>query len=60
MGLAMKLRHDLDGGNGKAKRGWKGLALVGRIDAGTGEMGPGVRGLNQTTGIRGRGTWEAV
>ena len=32
IGLGMKLRHDLEGGNGKAKRGWKGLGLVGRID----------------------------
>ncbi len=39
IGLGMKLRHDLEGGNGMAKRGWKGLALGGRIDAGTGENG---------------------
>ena len=32
-----KLRHDLPGENGKPRRGWKGLGLVGRIDAGTGE-----------------------
>ncbi len=32
IGLGMKLRHDLEGGNGKARRGWKGLGLVGRID----------------------------
>jgi hypothetical protein len=32
IGLGMKLRHDLEGQNGKAKRGWKGLGLVGRID----------------------------
>ena len=25
----MKLRHDVEGGNGKAKRGWKGLAWLG-------------------------------
>ena len=30
--MGMKLRHDLDRTNGKAKRGWKGLGLVGRID----------------------------
>jgi hypothetical protein len=28
----LKLRHDLPGENGKPRRGWKGLALVGRID----------------------------
>ena len=33
----LKLRHDLLGENGKTRRGWKGLALVGRIDTGTGE-----------------------
>ena len=32
IGLRMHLRHDLEGGNGKAKMGWKGLGLVGRID----------------------------
>jgi hypothetical protein len=32
IGLGMKLRHDLEGGNGKARRGWKGLGLFGRID----------------------------
>ena len=32
--MGMKLRHDLASGNGKAKRGWKGLALVERIDLG--------------------------
>ena len=32
IGLGMKLRHDLEGGNGKAKRGWRGLGLVGRIE----------------------------
>lgn len=36
----LKLRHDLLGENGKTRRGWKGLAFVGRIDTGTGEMGP--------------------
>ncbi|MGO8929336.1 MAG: hypothetical protein ACLQU3_20920 [Limisphaerales bacterium] len=30
IGLGLKLRHDLEGGSGKAKRGWKGLALVER------------------------------
>jgi ribosomal protein L35 len=30
----MKLRHDLEGENGKAKRGWKGLTLVERADCG--------------------------
>jgi hypothetical protein len=30
IGLGMKLRHDLEGGNGKAKRGWKGMGLVER------------------------------
>ena len=34
IGLGMKLRHDLDGTNGKARRGWKGLALVARADFG--------------------------
>jgi len=34
--MGMKLRHDLEGRNGKAKRGWKGLGLVGRIYTGTG------------------------
>ena len=34
IGLGLKLRHDLDGTNGKAKRGWKGLALVDRADCG--------------------------
>jgi hypothetical protein len=33
----LKLRHDLPGENGKPRRGWKGLGLVGRIDARTGE-----------------------
>jgi hypothetical protein len=28
----LKLRHDLPGENGKPRRGWKGLGLVGRID----------------------------
>jgi len=28
MGMGRKLSHDLKGGNGKAKRGWRGLALV--------------------------------
>jgi hypothetical protein len=32
IGLGLKLRHDLASENGKAKRGWRGLALVGRID----------------------------
>jgi hypothetical protein len=32
--MGMKLRHDLEGGNGKAKRGWKGLGLVERTDCG--------------------------
>jgi hypothetical protein len=32
IGLGLKCRHDLEGANGKAKRGWKGLGLVGRID----------------------------
>ena len=32
--MGMKLRHDLASGNGKAKRGWKGLALLERIDLG--------------------------
>jgi hypothetical protein len=32
IGLGMKLRHDLASENGKAKRGWKGLALVERAD----------------------------
>ena len=35
----LKLRHDLLGENGKTRRGWKGLAFVGRIDTGTGENG---------------------
>jgi P4 family phage/plasmid primase-like protien len=30
----IKLRHDLPGQNGKPRRGWKGLALVERIDLG--------------------------
>ena len=30
----LKLRHDLPGENGKAKRGWKGLALAERTDRG--------------------------
>jgi hypothetical protein len=30
IGMGMKLRHDLEGGNGRAKRGWKGLGLVER------------------------------
>ena len=30
IGLGMKLRHDLEGGNGKTRRGWKGLGLVER------------------------------
>ncbi|MGO8926292.1 MAG: phage/plasmid primase, P4 family [Limisphaerales bacterium] len=30
IGLGLKLRHDLEGGNGKARRGWRGLALVER------------------------------
>ena len=34
IGLGLKLRHDLASENGKAKRGWKGLALVGRADLG--------------------------
>jgi phage/plasmid-associated DNA primase len=34
IGLGLKLRHDLASGNGKAKRGWKGLALVERADLG--------------------------
>ena len=34
IGLGMKLRHDLEGGNGKARRGWKGLALVEMADCG--------------------------
>jgi len=34
--MGMKLRHDLEGRNGKAKRGWKGLGLLGRIYTGTG------------------------
>jgi hypothetical protein len=34
IGLGLKLRHDLEGGNEKAKRGWKGLALVERADCG--------------------------
>ena len=33
--MGMKLRHDLEGGNGKAKRGWKGLAILERTDTGT-------------------------
>ena len=37
IGLGMKLRHDLEGETGKAKRGWKGLGLLGRIATGTGE-----------------------
>jgi len=28
IGLGLKYRHDLEGANGKARRGWKGLALV--------------------------------
>jgi phage/plasmid-associated DNA primase len=28
IGLGLKPRHDLDGANGKAKRGWRGLALA--------------------------------
>ena len=32
IGLGLKHRHDVEGENGKANRGWKGLALVGRID----------------------------
>ncbi len=31
IGLGMKLRHDLEGGKGRAKRGWKGLGLVERF-----------------------------
>ena len=34
IGFGMKLRHDLDGTNGKAKRGWRGLALVEKADCG--------------------------
>jgi len=34
IGLGMKLRHDLEGGNGKAKRGWRGLGLAERADWG--------------------------
>ncbi len=34
IGLGMKLRHDLEGDHGKAKRGWKGLALVEWADCG--------------------------
>jgi len=34
--MGLKLRHDLPGENGKTRRGWKNLGLVGRIDAGTG------------------------
>jgi len=33
IGFGMKLRHDLEGGNGKAKRGWRGLGLVGNPEA---------------------------
>ena len=32
IGLGLKCRHDLEGANGKARRGWKGLGLVGRIE----------------------------
>jgi hypothetical protein len=28
IGMGRKLSHDLKGGNGKARRGWRGLALV--------------------------------
>ena len=44
IGLGMKLRHDVASENGKAKRGWKGLGLVGRIDVaepGNGSMRSG-------------------
>src|ERR1035441_8688295 len=34
IGLGMKLRHDLAGGNGKPRRGWRGLALAERADCG--------------------------
>ena len=37
--MGLKYRHDLEGGNGKAKQRWKGLGLVGRIDAVTVENG---------------------
>ena len=30
IGMGLKYRHDLASGNGGAKRGWKGLALVDR------------------------------
>jgi hypothetical protein len=39
IGLGMKLRHDLEGGNGKAKRGWKGLAILEATVAGELENG---------------------
>jgi hypothetical protein len=34
IGLGLKLRHDLGGGNGKARRGWKGLTLAERANRG--------------------------
>ena len=36
IGLGLKYRHDLEGLNGKAMRGWKGLAFIkiGRVESG--------------------------
>ncbi len=34
IGLGLKLRHDLASENGKARRGWRGLALAERADCG--------------------------
>ena len=34
IGLGLKLRHDLASENGKARRGWRGLALMERAGCG--------------------------
>ena len=40
--MGLKYRHDLASENGKAKRGWKGLALVGRAIVENGKTSPEV------------------
>jgi hypothetical protein len=35
IGLGRKLSHDLKGGNGKAKRGWKGVGILEGFGEGT-------------------------
>jgi len=58
IGLGLKYRHDLEGGQGKAMRGWKGLALdeVGEAE----RVENGSRESDRSSGLRGNVATKAA